>query len=102
MYSSSHSLLFPREDHFRLIWLLLYLKPPRLKKPRTEMKPKIQKKTPARRCRLLLHCLKTLVQIRRGSMSTRWLLRVPLHKRLLLLLPLCLEEGVEMFDLMDS
>jgi hypothetical protein len=46
MYSSSHSLPFLREDHFRLTWPLLYLKPPRLKKPRTGMKPKNQKKTP--------------------------------------------------------
>jgi hypothetical protein len=71
MYSSSHSLLSLREDHCRLIWLLLHLKPPRLKKPRTGMKPKIQKKAPARRRRLLLHYLKTLVPIRRGNVSTR-------------------------------
>jgi hypothetical protein len=71
MYSSSHSLLFPREDHCRLIWLLFHLKPPRLKKLKMGMKPMIWKKAPVRRHRLLLHYLKTLVPIRRGNISTR-------------------------------
>jgi hypothetical protein len=39
------ALLFQRKGLFRLIWPLLYLKPPRLKKIRTEMMPKNQKKT---------------------------------------------------------
>jgi hypothetical protein len=69
-----HALLFQRKGLFRLIWPLLYLKPSRLKKIRTEMKLKNQKKIPARRHRLLLRFLKTLVQTRRGSMSTRLLL----------------------------
>jgi hypothetical protein len=43
-----HALLFQRKGPFRLIWPLLYLKPPRLKKIRTEMKPKNLKKIPAR------------------------------------------------------
>jgi hypothetical protein len=38
--------------------------PPRLKKIRTEMKPKNRKRIPARRHRLLLRCLKTPVQTR--------------------------------------
>jgi hypothetical protein len=54
-----HALLFQRKGLFRLIWPLLYLKPPRLKRIRTEMKPKNQKKIPARRYRLLLLFLKT-------------------------------------------
>jgi hypothetical protein len=44
--SSFHALLFQRQGLFRLIWPLLYLKPPRLKKIRIEMMPKNQKKTP--------------------------------------------------------
>jgi hypothetical protein len=43
-----HTLLFQRKGLFRLIWPLLYLKPPRLKKIRMEMKPKNQKRIPAR------------------------------------------------------
>jgi hypothetical protein len=43
-----HALLFQREGLFRLIWPLLYLKPPRMKKIRTEMKPKNQKRIPTR------------------------------------------------------
>jgi hypothetical protein len=54
-------LLFPKKGLFRLIWPPLYLKPPRLKKIRTEMKPKNQKKIPTRRRRLLLRFPKTLV-----------------------------------------
>jgi hypothetical protein len=59
--SSFRSLLFQRQGLFRLIWPLLYLKPPRLKKIRMEMMSKNQKKTPVRRHRLLLHSLKILV-----------------------------------------
>jgi hypothetical protein len=44
--SSFHALLFQRKGLFRLIWPLLYLKPLRVKKIRTEMMPKNQKKTP--------------------------------------------------------
>jgi hypothetical protein len=69
-----HVLLFQRKGLFWLIWPLLYLKPPRLKKIRTEMKPKNQMKIPARRHRLLLRFLKTLVQTRRESVSTSLLL----------------------------
>jgi hypothetical protein len=69
-----HALLFQRKGLFRLIWPLLYLKPPRLKKIRTEMKRKNQKRIPARRHRLLLGFLKTLVWTRRGSVSTSLLL----------------------------
>jgi hypothetical protein len=42
-----HALLFQRKGLFRLIWPLLYLKPPRLKKIRTEMKSKNRKRIPA-------------------------------------------------------
>jgi hypothetical protein len=72
--SSFHALLFQRKGLFQLIWPLLYLKPPRLKKIRTEIKLKNRKKIPARRHRLLLRFLKTLVQTRRGSVSTSLLL----------------------------
>jgi hypothetical protein len=72
-----HALLFQRKGLFRLIWPLLFLKPPRLKKIRTEMMSKNQKKIPARRHRLLLLFLKTLVWTRRGSVSTSLLHRVP-------------------------
>jgi hypothetical protein len=53
---------------------------PRLKKIRMEMMPKNQKKTPARRHRLLLRSLKTLVWTRRESVSMTLLLRVPLFR----------------------
>jgi hypothetical protein len=43
-----HALLFQRKGLFQLIWPLLFLKPPRLKKIRTEMMPKNQKKIPSR------------------------------------------------------
>jgi hypothetical protein len=62
-------LLFQREDLFRLILFLLRPKPPRLRKARTEMMPKIRWKEPARLCCLLLHTQKSLVLTRRGSAS---------------------------------
>jgi hypothetical protein len=83
-----HALLFQRKGLFRLIWPLLYLKPLRLKKIRTEMKPKNQKRIPARRHRLLLRFLKTLVQTRKGSVSMSLLLRVPLCREQRLIKPL--------------
>jgi hypothetical protein len=86
--SSFHALLFQKKGLFRLIWPPLYLKPSRLKKIRMEMKPKNRKKTRARRHRLLLRFLKTLVQTRRGSVSTSLLLRVPLCRELRLMKPL--------------
>jgi hypothetical protein len=52
------------------------------------MKPKNQKKIPARRHRLNLRFLKTLVQTRRGSVSTSLPLRVPLCRELRLMKPL--------------
>jgi hypothetical protein len=60
-------LLSQREDLFRLILFLLRLKPPRLRKARTEMMPKIRWKELVRLRRLLLHIQKSLVLIRRGS-----------------------------------
>jgi hypothetical protein len=65
-----HALPFQRKGLFRLIWPLLFLKPSRLKKIRTEMMPKDQQRIPALRCRLLLHFLKKLVLIRRGNMKS--------------------------------
>jgi hypothetical protein len=52
------------------------------------MMPKNQRKTPARRHRLLLHSLKTLVRTRRGSVSMTLLLRVPLCREQWLIKPL--------------
>jgi hypothetical protein len=43
-----HVLSFQRRGLFRQIWLLLLPKPPRLKKIRTEVMPKDQRKIPAR------------------------------------------------------
>jgi hypothetical protein len=43
--SSFHFLLFLKKGLLRLIWPPLYLKPPRLKKIRTEMKPKTSPST---------------------------------------------------------
>jgi hypothetical protein len=83
-----HALLFQRKGLFRLIWPLLFLKPPRLKKIRTEMIPKDRKKIPARRHRLLLRFLKILVRTRRGSVSTSLLHRVPPCRELRLVKPL--------------
>jgi hypothetical protein len=60
-------LLFQREDLFRQILFLLRPKPPRLRKARAEMMPKIHWKAPARLRRLLLHTQKSLVLIKRGS-----------------------------------
>jgi hypothetical protein len=87
-YSLFHSLLFQRKGLFRLIWPLLFLKPLRLKKIRTEMMPKNQKKIPAQRHRLLLLFLKSLVWTRRGSVSMSLLHRVPLCRELRLMKPL--------------
>jgi hypothetical protein len=83
-----HALHFQREGLFWLIWPLLYLKPPRLKKIRTELKPKNRKRIPTRRHRLLLRFLKTLVWTRRGSVSMSLLLRVPLCREQRLIKPL--------------
>jgi hypothetical protein len=63
-------LLFQRKGQFRLILLLLLLKPPRLTKVRMEMMPKILERTAA-----LLHCLPLLtlkrkVWRRKGSVLT--------------------------------
>jgi hypothetical protein len=55
------ALPFQRRVLFRLIWPLLFLKPPRLKKIRTEMMPKDRQRIPALRCRLLLLFLRRLV-----------------------------------------
>jgi hypothetical protein len=82
-----HALLFQRKGLFQLIWPLLYLKPPRLKKIRMEIKPKNQKKIPAPRHRLLLRFLKTPVRTRRGSVSMSLLHRVPPCRELWLMKP---------------
>jgi hypothetical protein len=84
-------LLYQRKDLFRLIMFLLHPKPPRLRKVRMEMMPKICWKELARLRHLLLHTQKTLVSIGRGNVSRSSFLRVPLLPRLLsgsLLLPM--------------
>jgi hypothetical protein len=62
-------LLYQRKDLFRLILFLPHLKPPRLRKVRTEMMPKILWKELAQLRRLLLHTQKTLVSIGRENVS---------------------------------
>jgi hypothetical protein len=76
-------LLYQRKDLFRLILFLLHPKPPRLRKVRTEMMPKIHWKELARPGRLLLHTQKTLVSIGRGNVLRSSFLRVPPFLRLL-------------------
>jgi hypothetical protein len=76
-------LLYQRKDLFRLILFLLHPKPPRLRKVRTEMMPKIHWRELARPCHLLLQTQKTLVSIERGNMSRSSFLRVPPLLRLL-------------------
>jgi hypothetical protein len=95
-----HALLFQRKGLFRLIWPLLFLKPPRLKKIRTEMMPKDRKKIPARQHRLLLRFLKILVRTRRGSVSTSLLHQSTSVQRTAASEAPVLEEDVEFFDLM--
>jgi hypothetical protein len=84
-------LLYQRKDLFRLILFLLHPKPPRLRKVRTEMMPKIHWRELARPRRLLLQTQKTLVLTGRGNVSRSLCLRVPPLLRLLsgsLLLPM--------------
>jgi hypothetical protein len=69
-----HALPFQRRGLFRRILHLLFPKPPRLKKIRTEMMLKYWKMRRAQRCRLLLHCLKILLLIKRGNVSKSLLL----------------------------
>jgi hypothetical protein len=71
---SSRAPLFQRQGPFRLIWPVLYLKPPRLMTIRIEMMPKNQKRILVRRHRFLLYGLKTLVWTGRGNESTNLLL----------------------------
>jgi hypothetical protein len=52
-------LLFQRKGQFRLILLLLLLKPPRLTKARTEMMPNFLEKIAALLCRLPLQILES-------------------------------------------
>jgi hypothetical protein len=97
-----HALLFQRKGLFQLIWPLLFLKPPRMKKIRTEMMPKDRKKIPARQHRLLLRFLKILVRTRRGSVSTSLLHQSTSVQRTAASEAPVLEEDVEFFDLMAS
>jgi hypothetical protein len=62
-------LLFQREDLFRLILFLLHLKPPRPRKARMEMMPRIHWRELAQLRHLLPLIQKILVSIGRGSMS---------------------------------
>jgi hypothetical protein len=100
--SSFYALLFQKKGLFQLIWPPLYLKPPRLKKIRTEMKPKNRKKIPPRRHRLLLRFLKTLVQTRRGSDVDELTSSSTSVQRTAANEAPVLEEGFEFFDLMAS
>jgi hypothetical protein len=63
-------LLFQRKGQFRLILLLLLLKPPRLTKARTEMMPKILERIVALLHRLPLPTLKSKVWRGKGSLLT--------------------------------
>jgi hypothetical protein len=63
-------LLFQRKGQFRLILLLLLLKPPRLTKARTEMMPKILERIAALLRRLPLPTLKRKVWRGKGSVLT--------------------------------
>jgi hypothetical protein len=60
-------LLFQRKGQFRLILLLLLLKPSRLTKARTKMMPKILERIAALLCRLTLPTLKSKVWRGKGS-----------------------------------
>jgi hypothetical protein len=99
--SSFHALLFQRKGLFRLIWPPLYLKPPRLKKIRTEMKPKNQKKIPAQRHRLLLRFPNTGVDKKRKRVDEFTSSSTSAQRTAANEAPV-LEEGVEFFDLMIS
>jgi hypothetical protein len=61
------TLLFQREEPFKMCLFLLPLKPLRLRTAKTEMKLKIHWKGPVQLRRLLLHFLKILVLIKRGN-----------------------------------
>jgi hypothetical protein len=95
-----HALPFQRRGLFWRILVLLFPKPPRLNKIRTEMMLKYQKMRRARRHRLLLPSLKILLSIRKGSVSKSLLLRVPLL-RAAASEALVQEEDLELFDFMS-
>jgi hypothetical protein len=63
-------LIFPRKGQFELILILLFLKPPRLTKARTEMMPKILERIAALLHRHPLPTLKRKVWRRKGSILT--------------------------------
>jgi hypothetical protein len=75
-------LLFKRKGQFRLILLLLLLKPPRLTEARMEMMLKFLEKRAALLHRLPLLILKSQAWIRKGSISTNYFLQVPLLQRM--------------------
>jgi hypothetical protein len=75
-------LLFQGKGQFRLILLLLLLKPPRLAKARTEMMPKFLEKIAALLRRLPLLTLKSKVWRRKGSVLTNRFPRVPPFQRM--------------------
>jgi hypothetical protein len=74
--------LFQRKGQFRLILLLLLLKPPRLMKGRTEMMLKFLEKKAALLRRLPLLLLEIQAKIRKGSVSTNCFLQVPPLQRM--------------------
>jgi hypothetical protein len=88
-------LLFQREDLFRLIMFLLRPKPPRLRKARMEMMPKIRLKELVRLRHLLLHIPKNLAFEELLSSSTS----SPKNAAGEASAP---DDDVEIFDLLDS
>jgi hypothetical protein len=95
-------LLCPRKDLFRLILFLLRPKPPRPRKARMEMMPKIHWRELARLRRLLLLIQKILISTERGNVLKRSFLRVPPLPKLLSGSPSAPNEDDELYDLLDS
>jgi hypothetical protein len=63
------ALIFLRKDLWMLILPLLILKPPRLARTRTEMKPKVLWRIVSPLCRLPLPTLRINVEGRSGNMQ---------------------------------
>jgi hypothetical protein len=75
-------LLFQRKGQFRLILLMLLLKPSRLMKARTEMMPKFLEKIATLLHRLPLLTLTSKVWRRKGSVLMSFFPRVPPFQRM--------------------
>jgi hypothetical protein len=86
-----------------LILLLLILKPPRLAKTRTEMKPKNLWRRAILLHRLPPPTLKTKVWRKRGSAQKTWLPRVPPFQKNASEEPATARDSkLQMFELLDS